>query len=122
MAGLADIRKQHPEYNDMPDAALADKLYQKFYSDMPRQEFDAKMGASPGNPYLRGANAAGQGFTNAIAEGVGLLPDKMAAGARAAGLPAPQEPEYYTNAIKGGLRDIGQTATDVVRSPSMATH
>lgn len=45
MAGLADFRAKHPEYNDMPDAALADALYRKFYSDMPRADFDAKMGS-----------------------------------------------------------------------------
>jgi hypothetical protein len=49
---LTGFRAQHPEYNDLPDAVLADKLYQKFYSDMPREQFDAKMG-------LTGAPAAG---------------------------------------------------------------
>lgn len=43
MAGLADFRAQNPEYNDLPDNVLADKLYQKFYSDMPRADFNAKM-------------------------------------------------------------------------------
>ena len=42
--GIARFRQQYPEYNDLPDAVLADKLYQKFYSDMPREQFDAKMG------------------------------------------------------------------------------
>lgn len=44
MAGLADFRAQHPEYNDMSDQSLSDALYRKFYSDMPREQFDAKMG------------------------------------------------------------------------------
>lgn len=52
MAGLADFRAQHPEYNDMSDAALSDALYRKFYSDMPRADFDAKMGASPAIPAI----------------------------------------------------------------------
>lgn len=46
MAGLQDFRKQHPEYNDMSDSALADSLYAKFYSDMPRDKFNEKMGVS----------------------------------------------------------------------------
>lgn len=50
MAGLADFRKQHPEYNDMGDKELSDALYNKFYSDMPRAEFDSKMGAAPAPP------------------------------------------------------------------------
>jgi hypothetical protein len=47
MATLAEIRQQYPQYQDMPDAVLADKLHQKFYSDMPRAEFDAKIGLAP---------------------------------------------------------------------------
>lgn len=50
MAGLADFRSQHPEYNDMPDAALSDALYKKFYSDLPRDQFDAKMTGEPAKP------------------------------------------------------------------------
>lgn len=44
MATLADIRAQYPQYSDMPDAALADALYKKFYSDMPRTDFETKIG------------------------------------------------------------------------------
>ena len=44
MATLAEIRQQYPQYSDMSDVALADALYGKFYSDMPRQDFDAKIG------------------------------------------------------------------------------
>jgi hypothetical protein len=41
---LDEIRAQNPEYDDMPDDALADALHRKFYSDMPRAEFNAKVG------------------------------------------------------------------------------
>lgn len=44
MATIAQIREQYPQYSDMSDAALASALYQKFYSDIPRAEFDAKVG------------------------------------------------------------------------------
>ena len=44
---LQEIRKAHPEYDDFSDAALLDRLYRKFYSDMPREEFDVKIGAPP---------------------------------------------------------------------------
>src|SRR4051812_47321512 len=50
MAGLADFRQQHPEYNDMNDRSLADALHAKFYSDMPKTDFDAKMGLSQPPP------------------------------------------------------------------------
>lgn len=39
MASLAEIRKQNPQYDDLSDQQLADSLYDKFYSDMPRDEF-----------------------------------------------------------------------------------
>lgn len=44
MASLADIRAKYPEYTFMSDQQLADSLYKKFYSDMPREQFDAKIG------------------------------------------------------------------------------
>ena len=44
MATIAEIRAQYPQYADMPDAALADALHKKFYADLPKAEFDAKIG------------------------------------------------------------------------------
>jgi len=44
MATLAEIRAQYPEYNDLTDQQLADGIYKKHYSDMPRDQFDAKIG------------------------------------------------------------------------------
>jgi hypothetical protein len=44
MATLAEIRSQYPQYNDMADEDLASALHSKFYSDMPRDEFNRKVG------------------------------------------------------------------------------
>ena len=44
MATIAEVRAKYPQYADMPDAALADALHKKFYSDIPRADFDAKIG------------------------------------------------------------------------------
>jgi hypothetical protein len=44
MATIAEVRAQYPQYADMPDAALADALHKKFYSDLPKAEFDTKIG------------------------------------------------------------------------------
>jgi hypothetical protein len=42
---LASIRAKYPgAYDDMSDDQLADALYRKHYSDMPRADFDAKIG------------------------------------------------------------------------------
>ena len=39
---VTEFRQQHQEYNDISDEELGDKLYNKFYSDMPKQEFMSK--------------------------------------------------------------------------------
>lgn len=46
MATIAEIREKYPQYADMPDAALADALHSKFYSDIPKTDFYTKVGLS----------------------------------------------------------------------------
>lgn len=46
MATLAEFRTQNPQYNDMPDAALADALHGKYYADIPRGTFFQQLGVS----------------------------------------------------------------------------
>lgn len=43
---LAKFRDQYPQYADMPDADLLSALHAKFYSDLSREDFDAKVGAA----------------------------------------------------------------------------
>lgn len=84
MAGLADFRAQHPEYNDMPDAALADALHQKFYSDMPRDQFNAKLGLAPPAPVKppMGWGEYADNLVRQIANGATFgFADELAAGA-----------------------------------------
>lgn len=50
MPTIADVRQQYPQYHDLSDQQLADALYKKFYSDMPREQFDAKLGIAPVQP------------------------------------------------------------------------
>lgn len=40
---LARFRSQYPEYSDLPDQELADKLHAKLYSDMPVAEFNSRL-------------------------------------------------------------------------------
>ena len=55
MATLADIRAQYPQYQDMSDDALADALHSKFYSDVPREQFNQKLGLkAPEQPVAEG--------------------------------------------------------------------
>ena len=47
---LEEIRAQYPEYTDLSDQELADKLYNSSYSDMDRNEFNQKIGFNPNPP------------------------------------------------------------------------
>jgi hypothetical protein len=48
MPSIAEIRAQYPDaYSDMSDTALAGALHAKFYSDIPRSEFDQRIGLAP---------------------------------------------------------------------------
>lgn len=45
MATLIEFRQKNPEYNNVPDIALADALHQKFYADkIPRPDFLKQLG------------------------------------------------------------------------------
>jgi hypothetical protein len=50
MAGLADFRQKYPQYDDVPDVDLADKLHAKFYSDIPKADYFQKLGLAAGPP------------------------------------------------------------------------
>lgn len=47
MATIAEVRAKYPQYSDLSDQQLADALHRKFYADMPRAEFDKRVGLSP---------------------------------------------------------------------------
>lgn len=44
MASMQEIRQKYPQYSDMSDEQLAGALHKKFYSDMPFDQFAAKIG------------------------------------------------------------------------------
>jgi len=44
MATLAEFRTQYPEYDAVPDLALADSLHEKFYSKIPKMDFYKTIG------------------------------------------------------------------------------
>lgn len=58
MATIAEVRAKYPQYADMPDAALADALHKKFYADIPRADFDVKIGLTPAAPAVAPAPVA----------------------------------------------------------------
>lgn len=46
MATLAEFRAQYPQYDSVPDLALADSLHQKFYAKIPKIDFYKTIGLS----------------------------------------------------------------------------
>lgn len=49
---IKEIRSQYPQYNDLSDQQLADSFREKFYSDMPANEFYKKIGLGPLGPAI----------------------------------------------------------------------
>ena len=47
MATLVEFRAQYPQYNDMPDVALANALHEKFYADVPKTDFYKSIALNP---------------------------------------------------------------------------
>jgi hypothetical protein len=47
MATLVEFRAQYPQYNDMPDVALANSLHEKFYADVPKADFYKSIALNP---------------------------------------------------------------------------
>lgn len=77
MATIQEIRQQYPQYNDLPDNVLADRMYHAHYSDMPREQFDQKIGLQPQNqsPNTIGdyASDVGKSAATGLAQGaIGL--------------------------------------------------
>jgi hypothetical protein len=92
MPTISEIRQQYPQYNDMSDADLAGALYKKYYSDMPREQFDAKIGfgapaeesPSPAGPPVSTPQAVLQGLVSGASANFG---DELSGIFNASGLP-----------------------------------
>ena len=50
---IGDIRKQYPQYSDLSDMDLAKGLHDKFYSDMPFDEFASKINLTGAGPEIK---------------------------------------------------------------------
>jgi hypothetical protein len=54
---LNDFRQKYPDYNDLSDQELADKLHDKFYSDIPKDDFYQRIGLNNTNANTQGASS-----------------------------------------------------------------
>jgi len=89
--GLQDFRAQYPQYNDLSDTQLADKLYSRYYSDMPRQTFNRKMGYDPQVAQMGSAERFARGFGHQVAEWGRGAEQLAVSGTRATLLPSERD-------------------------------
>lgn len=69
---LQQFREKYPQYNAMTDKELADKLYEKYYSDFDRADFDMRLGLKEAAPQ-KGLKGVGQD----IAKGAKAVPHAL---------------------------------------------
>jgi hypothetical protein len=96
MASISEIRARYPQYDDMSDEDLARALHGKYYSDMPYEDFTAKIGL-------------GQGPTDAGAQPQGFQVAPYEKGVSGLGLAQNIGADAYNTAagIGGGVYDAG---------------
>lgn len=41
---LAEVREKYPQYNDLPDSQLVEGMHQRYYSDLPFEDFAVRVG------------------------------------------------------------------------------
>lgn len=114
MPTIAEIRQKFPQYQDMPDAALADAIHKKYYSDMPKADFDAKIGV-PATPAPANAEAPADGDQSSFHR-FGVLPigKDMKTGEYSPALPR------MVTAIPGILEGVYEGAKSAVTLPKRA--
>lgn len=113
MPTMQEVRAKFPQYDDMSDAALADALHRKFYSDMPRADFDTKIGLSTSQP---AKPAAGEYVQPAPPPGMEFDPatGRMIDTAQRDAVLARQQPSLLER-VPGALQRTGRVVDDTVR-------
>ena len=64
---IADVRAKYPQYSDMSDVQLADALHAKYYPDMDKAQFYAKIGLKQSEAAAQSAEQE-QGFFGNVAD------------------------------------------------------
>lgn len=71
---IRDIRQQFPQYDDLSDKQLADALHGRFYSDIPLDEFYAKIGLESKRATVGGAFQSGlASLLSSLQTGAGVI-------------------------------------------------
>ena len=113
MPDLTEIQGQHPEYKDLSPEQFADKLYSKFYSDMPRAEFDKKLNVKKQSGEISPVREARKTLSSinehAIADTLGMPVDLVNAGLKKIGVPTSEKPFLGSESIKSGMRAMNMS-------------
>ncbi len=139
MASLQEFRQQYPQYNDMSDQQLSDSLYKKHYSDIPREQFNSKLGIKSETPSVSLSKGQGPNIDSpalaAMAEG-GKPLAALGGGAsegvanvysQATGNPAPRVPQQLeetmlqhpvASALGKAVGTVGPTLAATAVAPS----
>jgi hypothetical protein len=77
MATIADIRKQYPQYADVSDQELARGFHQKFYNDIPFEDFSTQLGLVSAKytdlvPKAKGINEISQRYGDMTPQQLGM--------------------------------------------------
>lgn len=138
---IADVRAKYPQYSDLSDEQLAKGLHQKFYSDIPYDQFAAKIGLNakpqpaeapkpsltlPANAGLANFGASLIGLPGDTLEGAANILDRAGRLAsvgfsRIMGNISPEDAQQETNlALYGGnrvkLRGTSEDIKNALRS------
>lgn len=125
MLSIKEIRQKYPDYEDLSDEQLVDALHSKHYSDMPKEEFHAKIGfnqpqqkskgflrnaldyeKSLGLGSLQGLGDVGASILNFPIEGAEKL-----SGRQLPHVPHPKLQQYYP---EGAAGKVGSTIGEVL--------
>lgn len=102
MITIDEVRQKYPDYNDLSNEQLADKLHNKFYSDMPKEDFYGRIGLREQSPKkIEPQISSRDRFKNHLEGFLGM---------------GTQEPSNENNPLRHLGAGIGQAALNIGRN------
>lgn len=114
---LTEFRQKYPQYNDMSDKELVNRLYERHYSDIPKDDFYKKIGYSV-PPEPSALSQLGKGIKQ-IPENLGsftrgAVTEAVNLPAQAANLVLPKGMQFHTFPVEQNpMAQAGQSLSDL---------
>jgi len=70
MVSMQEVRKKYPEYNNMNDKDFVDAIHQRFYTNMPKEEYYSKIGFEDSNDNAEFAPQQNDGILKSFGKGL----------------------------------------------------